>query len=159
METTVPIIWLTLVQAAVAFEWLRGGLEKFQRPNFMQSIDKTLVMFADKSKYGFYADFLRTVAVPRPVLFGNIVRVSELLAVCGLTVGNATLVWWPGLHSAACGLLALTLLMGALLNLNFYLAASWSNPSVSSINTLMGLTQLILGIFFISQIRLLAPLV
>lgn len=152
MNESVSILWIILVQAVIAGEWLLSAQEKFLKPKFMQGIDSTLRLFADRTAFGFYKSFLKSVVIPRGKLFGNIIRISELLAAIGLAVGSVVLLAWPHMHDAASLLLIVTLFCGALLNLNLYLAAGWSGPTTTGINSIMGLTQIVLCAFFVIEL-------
>lgn len=152
-SSTSPVLWLVLIQWVIAYEWLSSGLGKFIKPDFMKTIGKTLGAFAAKTHFKFYGNFLHSTGVPNAQLFGNLVRYSEIFIGLGLAVGGYLVLtrrslsfWWQLI-------LVVSLFGGALLNLNFYFAAGWSGPSTEGVNLVMGLVQLILGLYFVKSLK------
>lgn len=141
---------LQLIQLVLAYEWLHSAWGKFTAPDFMANIDKTLGAFVAKTPHRWYGQFLSSTDAS---VFGNICRASELLIGLGLIFGTAYL--WQRLSGPKILRLVLpvALLGGALLNLNFYWAAGWSSPSTAGINVLMGLTQAILGGYYLWRFK------
>lgn len=140
--------WLILIQWAVALEWLMSGWGKFADDKFMLGFSKTVGAFAAKTPYNFYASFLKDTVAANPDFYANLVRTGELLIGVALVAFGAYYLTQKQLPNLYRGLLVAALLCGALLNLNFYLAAGWSSPSTAGINVLMGLVQLILAGFY-----------
>lgn len=144
----VNVTWLVLIQWAVALEWLMSGWSKFSGAEFMAGFTKTVAVFAAKTPYSFYAGFLKGTVIPNADFFANLVRTGELLIGVALVTFGIYYVTQKRLPNVYRGLLVAALFCGALLNLNFYLAASWSSPAVAGINVLMGLVQVILGVYY-----------
>lgn len=140
------IVWIQLV---LAYEWLQSGWGKFAKPDFMAGIDKTLASFSSKTQFDWYGSFLGKGDAQ---LFGNITRFSEVLIGLGLLLG-APFILKKSLPKPALWLIAAAAFGGFILNLNLYLAAGWSSPSASGINLVMGLTQLIIGIYYLVLVK------
>jgi Na+-translocating ferredoxin:NAD+ oxidoreductase RnfD subunit len=122
----------------------------------MANIGKSLEGFAAKTPYSSYANFLKSTAIPNAEMFGNMIRSSELLVGIALVLGGIVLLWQKRLPMVAIWLLALANFGGALMNLNFFLAAGWSSPSTWGVNLVMGLIHLVFGIYFLANRRELA---
>ena len=145
------VIWLVLIQFVLAYEWLHSGYGKWVEAGFMTNIGKTLNNFADKTPYTLYGDFLQGIAVPNSELFGNVIRTGEILVGITLIVGGILLFHKRYLPKPASWLIAITLLGGAFMNLNFFLAAGSTSPSTWGVNMVMGFIHLILAIYYISN--------
>ncbi|MBI3984064.1 hypothetical protein HY346_02080 [Candidatus Microgenomates bacterium] len=144
-------LWVfQLIQAVLAYEWLKSAWGKFMAPDFMNGIDKTLSTFASKTPQRWYGDFLGSADA---TVFGNVTRFSELLVGLGLVFGTVYI--WKRLTGPRIFKLVLpvALLGGALLNLNFYWAAGWSSPSTAGINLVMGSVQAILGGYYLWRFK------
>ena len=133
----------------MAFEWLKSGLGKFTQPDFMNGVAKTMGMFAAKSPHRWYGDFLQSTVVPNAAYFGNLVRTTELLVGAVLVVAGFVWLKQRRMSFLMHTLLIVALAAGALLNLNFYLAAGFTSPSTEGINLVMGLTQLVLAGYYL----------
>lgn len=145
------MVWLVLIQWVMAVEWLQSGWGKFTDSKFMDGIEKTLGAFSSpKNPNEWYASFLRDTAVPNADMFGNLVRTSELLGGLVLLIGGF-LVLRSGVTKTVAWVLAVTLLGLAFMNTNFYFAAGYTSPSTAGVNMVMGLTQLILGVFYLRR--------
>ena len=150
------VVWLVLIQWVLAYEWLHSGWGKWSDPAFMAGIGKSLAGFAAKTPYGWYANFLKSTAIPNAQVFGNVTRSGELLVGTALLLGGIVLLARKRLPAVAIWLVAIACFGGALMNVNFYLSAGWSSPSTSGINLVMGLVELILGIYYIANRKELA---
>ncbi len=139
--------WMVLVQWVIGVEWLIAGWEKFAKPNFMDGIEKTLRLFASKSSFGSYARTMNNLIIPHANFVGQVVRVSELLL--GLLFILSGLVWLrvKTISPLMRAMLTLGLLWGAFLNLNFFLASSWTGPSTEGVNFIMGAIQVVLAAY------------
>lgn len=140
--------WLVLIQWAVALEWLMSGWSKFSSDKFVLGFEKTIGAFAAKTPHAIYADFLKNTVLANPDFFANLVRVGEVLIGVALVVFGVYYLLQKKLDPIYRVILIVALACGAFLNLNFYLAAGWSSPSTAGINVLMGLTQVILAVFY-----------
>ena len=150
------IIWLVLIQWALAFEWLHSGWSKWSGPGFITNIGKTLQGFATKTPYTSYGSFLQNSVIPHSELFGNIIRSGEILVGIALVLGGLLLLYRKNTHPFTIWLLVTALFAGALMNLNFFLASGWSSPSAWGVNIIMGFTHLILGLHYVLNRRELA---
>jgi hypothetical protein len=150
------IVWLILVQFVLAFEWLHSGWGKWSAPAFMDGIGATLMNFAAKTPYAWYADFLRSTAVPNAQLFGTLIRTGELAVGIALALGGLLLLAQKRVSPGIGWLLVAANLGGALMNLNFYLASGAMSPSGAGINLVMMLIHLVLAGFYVSSRRQLA---
>lgn len=149
----VNVGWLILVQWVIALQWLMSGWGKFTSTEFMDGFVKTVTVFAAKTPFGFYADFLKGTVLPNAELFANLVRTGELLVGVALAAFGIYYLTQKKLDYAYRLLLVVALFAGVLLNLNFYLAAGWSSPSTAGINVLMGLIQVILGVYYAKGLK------
>ena len=152
----VSVVWLVLIQFVLAYEWLHSGWGKWSETGFISNIAKTLSSFADKTPFTHYGDFLRNIAIYNAELFGNIIRTGEILVGTALVVGGILLLYKKNLPEPATWLLAIALLGGALMNLNFFLAAGSTSPSTWGVNMVMGLIHLILAIYYVINRKWLA---
>ena len=150
------LVWLVLIQWVMAFEWLHSGWGKWTSAGFITNVGKTLDGFAVKTPYTAYGDFLRSTAVPNAEIFGNAIRSGEILVGLALLLGGLLLMCKRRIPVLASWILAIALFGGALMNLNFFLASGWSSPSTWGVNMIMGLIQLILGIFYLTNRKELA---
>lgn len=152
----VSVVWLVLIQWMLAYQWLEAGWGKWAEPGFMAGIGKSLAGFAAKTPYAWYANFLKSTAIPNATVFGNSIRSGELLVGAALLLAGIVLLTKKRLPPVATWLLIIACFGGALMNLNFYLAAGWSSPSTAGLNVMMGLIELIFGIYYLFNRKALA---
>lgn len=122
------VVWKVLfglLRIWLGFQWLEAGLHKLSDPRWVGPEAGTAVtgffqgVLAKAAAQpplvkGWYAAFIRGVAMPNAVVFSYLIAVGEVLAGLGLILGVATVV------AAAAG---------AFMNLNFLLAGTISsNP-------------------------------
>jgi uncharacterized membrane protein YphA (DoxX/SURF4 family) len=144
---TFPTQFLTLIfiQLLVGYEWLHAGLEKIIHGSFPGTMAKTLVSFSSQNPHAWYAKTVLAHAATRPELFGQLVQWGEFMT--GLALIATALLWATNrIHSSTLWIIACIapLIIGIVLNLNFYLAAGWMSPSTSTLNAFMGWIELIL---------------
>jgi thiosulfate dehydrogenase [quinone] large subunit len=144
-------VWLVLIQWVIALEWLHANWSKWSGPDFISNINLTLQGFAAKTSYSFYSSFLKSVAIPNAELFGNAIRLGELGVGLALIIGGVFLLKFNKLRMPYIGIIIAACFAGALMNLNFFLATSWTGPSAAGLNLVMGLIELILGIYYITN--------
>jgi uncharacterized membrane protein YphA (DoxX/SURF4 family) len=117
------LIVIGLLELVLAYEWLAAAWEKFANPDFMQHLSQTLSAFASKNPYNFYTNFVNSTVIPNSQLFGNLIRFSEFLAGLSLVVAA----FWAISRQKPVGpsfwIVMAGLLLGFLLNINFFLAA------------------------------------
>lgn len=130
MEATtavVPVIWVVLLRVAIGLLWLRSGVRKFST-GMHRRFDKVLEEMASGNPIPGYANFLRAYVMPKSRAAGYFFPCAEIVLGLALTLGFLTV-------PAA--------LIGSLFNLNFRLAAGWTNLSVIPLNYLYIICQLI----------------
>jgi hypothetical protein len=147
------VIWLVLIQFVLAYEWLHSAWGKWAGPGFMDNIGKTLDGFAAKTPYTQYGTFLKNVASSNAELFGNSIRLGEMGVGIGLALGGIILLSQKRLKSWMVAVLIVAFFGGAIMNLNFFLAAGWSSPSTWGVNMVMGFVHLILGAYYLTNRR------
>ena len=145
------VVWIVLIQWALAIEWLHSGWGKWAESGFMANIGKTLGSFADKTPYAAYGNFVRDTVIPNAELFGNAIRSGEILVGAALVLGGIILLSKKSLPPIATWLVGIALIGGALMNLNFFLAAGSTSPSTWGVNVVMFLIQLVLAIYYLSN--------
>lgn len=150
------VLWLVLIQWVLAIEWLHSGWGKWASPGFMNAIGQTLQSFASKNPYSWYVGFLNTTAIPNSYLFGNLIRSTEMSVGIIFALGGLALVAGKRLHPGASWVIAIACFAAALMNLNFFFAAGWTSPSTWGVNAVMALIELILGIYYVSNVQELA---
>jgi uncharacterized membrane protein YphA (DoxX/SURF4 family) len=144
MKKPPEFTFLYLTQLVVGFVWLHSSYSKFADITFVNNLPKTLAYFASKNPFPWYVQFLQNWAIPNASLFAELTRWGELVAGILLVttavtaLGNKKLAHF---HKIA----TLGLLIGAFLNLQFGLAASWTSPSTEVLNVLM----LAIGVIFV----------
>lgn len=145
MDTFKRPIWLlAFVQGVLGFVWLQAGWEKITDAGYLSGMGKTLAAFASKNPYGWYHDFLVNLAAPNATLFGVTVEVGEVLVGLGL-LATAVMAVLPLRHALALtGSILGTIAFagGALMSINFWLAAGWMSLSTAGENLVMALIQL-----------------
>lgn len=137
----------------VGLVWLRSGIGKITGGKFVQSLGETLTKFASNNPHAWYKDILKQLAIPNTTVFGNVIMWGELLVSLLILTTTVYFLLKPEGSKAAAMLLMLGLVGGALLNLNFWLAAGWMSPSTDTLNLLM-LGIEILGIVTIGMLLL-----
>jgi uncharacterized membrane protein YphA (DoxX/SURF4 family) len=149
-KNMVGVEWLALIQLVLAYEWLHSAWGKFTQADYLEGMNKTLGFFATKNPHEGYANYLQNSVMPNAEVFGQVVRFSELTGGLLLLAG-AFLVWRGRLSKLMCAVLAAASLGLAVMNWNFYMAASHTGPSTAGINVVMGFTELILAAFYAKQ--------
>lgn len=120
----------------VGLIWIRSGYGKLTG-GFVGTLDKALMKFASENPYPFVKDFLNSIAIPNHILFSYLTQFGEIFA--GLTLSFCSVVLIANLKANRSLLLLLFLgvLVGAFLNLTFWLSAGWMSPSTDGLNLLM----------------------
>ncbi|MFZ5824535.1 MAG: DoxX family protein [Bacillota bacterium] len=120
-------LWL-VVRLYVGYEWLMAGWHKIagEKPFDSTGFLKGAVAKATgdhPAVQGWYAGFLKSVAIPNAAVFNVLIPWGEFLVGLALILGFATM---------------FAALMGAFMNLNFMLAGSTStNPTLFTLSVLM----------------------
>jgi len=117
--------------------WLRSGFEKMAEGKFVSSLGMVLNKFASENPNSAYKEFLLNTAVPNASFFGYAVMWGELFS--GITLVGVTLYLLTQRHvNRRLGIIiGLGLIIGFILNLNFWLAAGWMSSSTDGLNLLM----------------------
>lgn len=125
-DKRVAWLWL-IIRIYIGWEWLVAGWEKVINPVWVG--DKAGVAVtgflngalaktagAHPSVAGWYADFIKTIALPNTEIFSYLVSFGELFVGIGLILGAVT---------------GIAAFFGALMNVNYLLAGTVSvNPSM-----------------------------
>lgn len=139
------------LQILLAYEWISGGIEKMTQGRFVSEIEKTLGRFESGNPHGWYVRSILRIAKNAPEIFGQLVQWGELFVGIGLI---AAILWYgfgrDRQQSPWTRFIAIPALLGGMfMNINFYYAAGWTNPSTGGLNMLMFWAQLILILFWI----------
>lgn len=154
----ISIIWLILIQWVIAFEWIHASFPKWTDAKFIDNISKTLESFAATSSYPSYSNFLTSVAIPHAELFGQIIRSAELAVGLALVLSGILMLSKKYLPEYVTWLTAIACFGGALMNLNFFMASGSTSPSAWGLNLMMAFIQIILGIYYQQNRKVLAQI-
>ena len=129
-----PLVAALALQSVVAYEWLNSAFTKIVHGGFAAGLADELAKNSDSAS-GWYWGVLEAVIIPHAAIFGYLIEAGELL-VGAILVATAALLFARGQHlsvgalRALLGVVALTALGGAFMNLNFSLfsgaPAPWS---------------------------------
>lgn len=125
-----------LIVLFVGLIYARSSFGKFASGNFPQNLGETLGRFSSKNPYPWYREFLESVAIPNSQTIGVLVMWGELFVAVAL-VGGSLYFLTKKFSRTVAAVLIIGLFIGALLNLVFWLASSWTSPSTDSLNLLM----------------------
>lgn len=129
-----PLVAVLAVQSVVGYEWLNSAFTKLVHGGFASGLADQLAKNSDGAP-GWYQSVLQTVIIPHAAVFGYLIEAGELLVGIGLIATAAVLFAKGGRLSvgalrAVLGVVALTAIGGAFMNLNFSLfsgnPAPWS---------------------------------
>ncbi len=127
-----PSVGLVAVQLAVAWEWVVSGLTKIFRGGFPQGLADDL-REESVDAAGWYHGFLKHVIIPYAKPFGYLIEATELII--GIVLLVAALAWlfrWESLRRPQRDAVLLgtvgACLVGAFLNINFYLSTGEPLP-------------------------------
>lgn len=140
-------------QLTLAYLWWHAGWEKVTG-TFIADLPKTLEFFASKNPYPFYKNFLLNTALPNADTFGPLVEWGQLLVGIGLALSVALIIYSrSATKHLAWSVSVAALLAGALMNLNFYLAAGWTGPAAAGSNIAMFWPSLVLAYIWLARLR------
>ncbi len=122
-----PVIWLVLLRIGLGALWIRSGLQKIMKRDYL-AFDEKLRRFASNNPILWYKTFLERYLIPNSRLAGYFFVTSEVVLGAALVLGFLTV-------PAA--------VIASLFNVNFRLAAGWQSPSNTPLNYLMILCQLL----------------
>lgn len=135
---TVLFIFLSL-----GFIWSKSAYGKIISGNFADTLGVLLTKNAQNNPYLWYQEFLKNVAIPNSVLFGQLTLWGEALTAISIIGGALYLLIKNSSSKVAYFLLTGGLIGGLFLNINFWLAFSWTSPANDSLNLLMIMVELI----------------
>jgi len=124
-STRLPLIAVLVFQSLVAYEWLNSAFTKIVRGGFAAGLADELAKNSDGAP-GWYKSVLDAVIIPNAGIFGYLIEVGELLVGIGLIATAAILLVRGQSLSvttlrAVLGVVALSAVGGAFMNLNFSL--------------------------------------
>lgn len=137
-DVTPAQIGLTVVEAAIAYEWVLSGLDKCLSSQYLGGLGGSLNDMTAGNPNTWYVWFLQHVAMPNCTLFGCLVAAGELLVGFALLAGAA--LWLAGperLSGRWARLVQVGVIAGlagaTLMTANYYLMAGktlpWLNPA------------------------------
>ncbi len=138
---------LLLILLAIGLVWLRSSYGKLVEGTFVQNLGVTLSKVAPKNPYPWYKDFLTSAVIPNSQIFGTLVLTGEFLSAVLITAGALGLLLSPRPHKLLNKALIAGLLIGAFLNITFWLGFGYTSPSTDTLNLLMAAIQVI-GAFY-----------
>lgn len=150
--------YLLFIYLVLGLFWLKGGLEKILRGEFVNSLGSTLAKFASNNPYPFFKEFLETTAIPNSFTYGQTVMAGEFFVGIALITASIMILTMDEEKKAITNTIILTLftvglLGGIFLNIVYYLAAGWMSESINSLNILMLTIQIIGLIAVVSRSR------
>lgn len=152
---TAYLIGLLGIQFIIAYEWWSAGLEKVSGGEFVNGLAKTLGFFASKNPFQWYKDFLLDFTTQNATALAYLIEWSQIIIAITLVA-----VTWIRLYAKnertkrMCALAAvISLIVGALMNANFYLAAGWTSPSAHGVNLIMFWAQILLAYTWITELK------
>jgi hypothetical protein len=136
-------LFVSFVQAAIGFEWIKAGWEKITDPAYLSSMTGTLGAFA-KDPFGWYKSFLTGVGIPNAHAFGVLAEWGELLVGLALMVAAALyLIRLPAMISGSVRSIALvSLVVAVFMSANYWFAAGYLSVSTDGLNMLMALIEI-----------------
>jgi len=165
-----PLVAVLVFQSVVAYEWLNSAFTKIVRGGFASGLADQLAKNSDGAP-GWYKSVLEAAIIPNAGIFGYLIEVGELLVGIGLIATAAILLVRGQSLSvttlrAVLGVVALSAVGGAFMNLNFSLFGGmppvWSLGSDAfsegiSIDGVMMLAQLAMAGIAASLVYTLRP--
>lgn len=142
--------YLYLIFVSLGFIFLRSSYGKFTGGKFVSTLGDTLTKLASKNPYPWYKTFLQDTAIPNSTIFGFLTMWGELFAGVTLLCLSIYLLVQKKSNKLVYMLLCAGFIVGAFLNLIFWLAAGYTSPSTESLNLVMFLIEVI-GAFFAFQ--------
>jgi hypothetical protein len=133
-SSRLPLVAVLVLQSVVAYEWLNSAFTKIVHGGFAAGLADQLAKNADGAP-GWYRAVLEAVIIPHAAIFGYLIEAGELLVGASL-IATAAVLFVRGQHLSVValrtllGVVAVTALGGAFMNLNFSLfsgdPAPWS---------------------------------
>lgn len=151
-------IFISLIHAVIAYEWLVSGFNKLLSGEFVVGLHDEILASIPDMKYPFYAHFLEKWCVPHCDVLGGLIIFGEISV--GLLFVFLGIVMLRGnISPVVMGLGAITALAGVFMNLNFFffeggaffLQTSEPFDEGVSIDFLLVLFQLGLAVYYLSM--------
>ena len=102
-------ISLLLLRLSISYIWLTAGFSKLFNTSFISTFNSTIEGYARSTHFGFYSHFLKEHVLPNAPIFAQLTIWGEILT------GVAFLLGFP---------LALAVLIGIFMNINYYFVAT-----------------------------------
>lgn len=142
--------YLYFIFGLIGFVFLKSGYGKVTEGKFVSGLTGTLEKFASQNPYPFYKSFLEGIVIPNSVVFGYLTQYGEIFAGLSLLGMSLILIFNRKPAQWMYFLLGLGLLVGAFLNLTFWLASGWTSASTETVNFVMFGVQIV-GLVYILQ--------
>ena len=123
--------------------WLRSGLGKVAEGKFAESLPLILKKFASENPYPFYKQLLLTTGIPYAKTLAGIIMWGEVISALAILFSVISLFIRPNANYFAERTLVGGLLIGLILNTNFWFGGGWTSASTESINLLMAAIEAI----------------
>lgn len=133
--------------------WLRSGFGKIIDGKFPLMLEGTLRKFIVKNPYPFYKSFLENTIIPNAKSFGMFIMWTEVFVAFSTIFSVVYLLTQKQRNKFVELLLTAGLILGILLNANFWLAASWTGQSTDGLNLIMIMLQAIGLVFVIKYFK------
>ncbi|MBI2196711.1 hypothetical protein HYU45_03855 [Candidatus Daviesbacteria bacterium] len=137
-----------LILLTVGLIWLRSSLGKLSGGTFVQDLGETLTKVTPKNPHPWFRDFLTSTVIPNSQVFATLVLTGEFLSAVLITTGALGLLLNPRPHKLMSKALIAGLVIGAFLNITFWLGFGYTSASTDSLNLLMAVIQII-GAFYV----------
>lgn len=137
---------LMLLPSGLVF--LRSGFTKIIEEKFPGILGGTLKKFASENPYSFYKSFLENTVIPNAKIIGTFIMWAELITALSIIIPVLYLLTKKQKNKIVEIILIAGLILGISLNVNFWLAASWTGQSTDGLNLIMIMLQAI-GIIFL----------
>lgn len=142
---------LLTILALIGLLWLRSSWGKISGGEFVNALGPTLQKFAAKNPYPAYKSLLENFAIPNALSIAPLVMWGEFFAGLAMVGGSLYLLLNERKNRLVVQVLLLGLLVAALLNVMFYLAAGWTSPSTDSVNLAMLAVELV-GLLYLFKV-------
>lgn len=141
-KTLLRIYGILLIPLSII--WLRSSIGKLTEGTFVENLNQTFARFAENNPYPWYKNLITTIAIPNFETIGAIVMWTEFVVALITLFCAIILLFRPIVQKPVLATLSIGLILGIILNVNFYFASGWTSPSSESLNFLMIAFQIIL---------------
>ena len=132
-------LWIIVVQAILAYEWLISAMNKIVNPHYETQLTALLRQSTHINPYGWYATLLSNIILPNHTIFAALDLIGELSIGVTLTFGVVLLLMRPHGRMRSYGVAAVcTALLGsAFLSLNYFFQGGTPLPWVNAGSSLI----------------------